>query len=154
MDPAVGDDHVEHRGIRDGIGPGKDPHGAGAHVDRVGLLVVDPVGDVLDVRLGEEIEGIVRLGQCRPESALGRRTGVLGDDADDIGDHAALLVLGHARVHDGVGHAVTHPLPTQSIALLDYAGLAEAHFGVEGHGAGHAMLFHASMMRQMPTRLP
>ena len=58
--------HVEQRHVvqLDGIGNGIEPV-----VHAVGQIVVDPVADIFDAVIAQQIEGLERLGEARPEPA-------------------------------------------------------------------------------------
>ena len=97
------DDHhrdvVELERVRD-----RD-EGARRRLDLVGLIVVDPVGDVLDALLGEEVERLPRLGEAGPEPAAGRLAGEVAQELDGLPDGRALIGQEvHRALHDAMGH--------------------------------------------------
>ena len=65
-----------------------------------------------------------------------------GDGADHLLDESPLLSLGLAVDQRRIVVAVSHPLPTELIGLLDNARIVRADVGVQRDGAFDAVLLH------------
>src|SRR5262249_14765763 len=111
-----------------------------AHLDRVGLVVVAPVRDPLDARLGEQVEGIEGLGEAGPEPALRGLPGGGLDHVERLTYHRALG--DHSQAVEGarVVDAVTHHLPAPLLALAHDLWVVGAHLGVEGRRGAQVVL--------------
>ena len=121
---------------------GQRDHRALLHPHRIGLLVVDPVADVFDAVLGEDVERAHGFAQGRAEPAARRLSDALGDGLHHLADQGALFLFGLLVDQDRVGDAVAHPLPAELVALLDDAWVLVADVGVERDRALEAVLLH------------
>ena len=89
---------------------GTETSGPDCRPDLVGLVVVDPVGDVLDALVGQVVERLPRLGEAGPEPALRLLAGELPQELDGLPDGRALI---GQQVHRALDHAVAHELPAR-----------------------------------------
>ncbi len=113
-------DRVGHRDQRPGLG-----------ADLVGLVVVHPVGDVLDALGPQVVERLPRLGEPGAEPAPGLPAGELLDQLHRLPDGRALI---RQQVHRPLDEAVTHELPA---GLEHRAGdrlVGFHHVGIDGGG--------------------
>ena len=78
--------------------------------DLVGLIVVDPVGDVLDALGGQMVERLPCLREARPEPALGLPARELRQHLDRLADGRALI---GQDMHGALDHAMGHELPSR-----------------------------------------
>ena len=78
--------------------------------DLVGLVVVHPVGDVLDPLGGQMIQRLPGLGEAGAEPAPGRFPGELPQHLDGLADGRALI---GEEVQGALDHAVGHELPAR-----------------------------------------
>ncbi len=123
--------HDHHRDVvqLDRIGQGDQRPVGGVDLGR--LVVIDPVADIFDAGGGEQLRGLLGLGQAGAEPADRLLAGKALDDADRALDHRALVVDPVDR-HLLVG--VAHELPAGVAALAGDALVILADPRVDRHG--------------------
>src|SRR6185369_7341851 len=96
--------------------------------DLGGLIVIDPVADVLDARGGEVLGRIERLREARSQPADRLLAGELLDGLDGPADHAGLVFL---FVDRALLIAVAHEFPARILAGLRDARVIDAHARID-----------------------
>ena len=132
----------ERRNVVDLHRIGHGDHRALLHPHRVGLVIVDPVADIVDAVLGQDIERAHGLAQSRAEPAARRFADALGDRSHDCLDERAFLRFRLAGEQGGIVVAMAHPLPVEFSSLFDDARIALADVGVQRDGPFDAVALH------------
>src|SRR5437588_2149925 len=101
--------------------------------NRAGLIVVAPVADVAEPKLGEELRRVRALGQERPQPALRALSGVPLDRLHHLGEVAPLFFERHVGLEGRVVLSMADPGPSAAPSLLDDLRVALAHIGVQQH---------------------
>ena len=86
---------------------------------RIGLLVVDPIANILDPIFGQDIECAMGFAQRRTEPAARLLTSARVDGIDNGLYQLFFLILGLTVDQGGIVVAVAHPFPAKLFAALD-----------------------------------
>ena len=103
----VNGDVVELHGV------GQGDHASAFYLQLVRLIVVDPVCDVFDALLSEDIGRVESLGEARPHPAAGRAAAELSDDLDGLADGSPFVGFLVENLLD-VAVAQQLPLPVEA----------------------------------------
>ncbi len=121
--------HDHHRDVVELDRIGQRDQRAALRADRGRLVVIDPVADVSDAGGGEQVGGLQRLGQARPEPAHRPPSAEALQDVEAAPDGRGLI---GEQVHRHLIVAVAHELPTGAPRLLGDARIVLADAGIDG----------------------
>ena len=134
--------HADHRRkVVDLPGIGDRADRPSADIHPVGLIVVDPVGDVVGAVVDQVVEGVPALLQPGRQPAARTRAGRRLDPVEHA-LHGLALGLGfHVMEVARVALVMPHELPVERLGVLDDLGIVVADLAVQRHGAAHAVAF-------------
>ena len=131
----------------DGVRQGNQPPALDPHL--VGLVVIDPIGYVLDALCGQNVGGVEGFSEAGPHPAAGRAAAELADHVDGLADGGALVRF---PVQNLLDVAVAEQLPLAIQTGLDQLWVMLADGGVQADGAGQAEVAQRSL--QPPEAYP
>src|SRR6516162_3590198 len=143
---------VEVRRVVDLVGIRDRDQPLAADVHPIGLVVINPVGDVEATLLSEEVEGVPGLGEPGAEPAGRFLAGHLGDAGERVGDRLPFFLGAQGVEPHAVGTVVAEDLPAELDRSADDLRVMVADVAVQRRASADAVL--AQHIHQPPDADP